>query len=236
MGIISRGDFRKGFVDRIVRSQNLIGVVKLCAEAMSVAYSKGDFDLAIRFKDAHNNAANKLERISMIDELTRVSNRRGFDKYANEMVLNNKRTGIKYGLMLVDVDSFKSINDIYGHLAGDRVIAETARNINNCLRSNSFVGRYGGDEFIVALPDTGIAGTLAAGYNLNKVIAGSKIDFVDKNRKRHDRPVTISVGVSEFNGSRCVDDVIAEADVALYGSKEAGRNCVSGPDGCYCSE
>ncbi|MEJ2255367.1 MAG: GGDEF domain-containing protein, partial [Nitrospirota bacterium] len=138
------------------------------------------------------------------------------------------RFGSMLSVVLCDVDSFKAINDAYGHDAGDRVLCTVADTLSGLLRQADVAGRYGGDEFMVILPETDLRGAL---------------NFAEKVRKAMERAHTrlddgvaveasLSIGVSACGpGARSVAGLIKPADDALYASKYAGKNTVTASDG-----
>lgn len=157
------------------------------------------------------------------DLLTSVWNRGVIVELVTRDVLRSRREGSCTAVMMCDIDHFKSFNDQYGHAAGDEVLREVARRLQNSVRSYDMVGRYGGEEFLVALNRCNPGSAVSRAENLRAVI-GSRPFLVGNKRLT----VTISVGLalsSEFaNGS--VDEIMHEADMALYAAKAAGRNCV----------
>jgi diguanylate cyclase (GGDEF)-like protein len=121
-------------------------------------------------------------------------------------------------VLLIDVDKFKKYNDSYGHLAGDEVLKEVARVLQGSTRDTDFVGRYGGEEFVVVMTQTSYLGALEAGERLRLAIEQAPWEQVS---------VTVSVGVSTIRMDMThFSDLIADADLALYFSKQHGRNQV----------
>jgi len=155
------------------------------------------------------------------DDLTGLLNRRGFFTLSVQFAHLAQRTGSDIAVMMIDLDHFKSVNDRLGHVAGDRVLKETARLLTQGLRESDLVGRYGGEEFIVLLTDVAYdtAGSLAE--KIRKNIESNPPDGV---------PVTVSIGFAEATlGSEVQEEfnsLIQKADAALYKAKETGRNRV----------
>jgi diguanylate cyclase (GGDEF)-like protein len=157
------------------------------------------------------------------DLLTSLWNRGVIMELVTRDVLRSRREGSCTAVMMCDIDHFKSFNDTYGHAAGDEVLREVARRLQNSVRSYDMVGRYGGEEFLVALNRCDPGSAVSRAENLRAVI-GSR-PFLAGNKRL---TVNISVGLalsSEF-GNCSVDEILHEADMALYAAKAAGRNCV----------
>lgn len=172
-----------------------------------------------------------LENIATIDGLTNVLNRRGLEDAGNKMHAICKRINIPMALLLVDLDHFKKVNDTFGHLAGDEVLSVVAKIIKNSLRAGDVVGRYGGEEFCVLLPDTSAEESLALAERMRETIASKTISV--KHIKRLDTAsnelkCTVSIGTanSEVDGYD-VTKLLASADSALYEAKTSGRNLVA---------
>jgi len=121
------------------------------------------------------------------------------------------RYGKIFSVILVDIDWFKSVNDTYGHPAGDKVLYEIARHIKSCLRITEHVGRWGGEEFFVVLPSTNAADAyiLSERIRLNIV----KTVFLENSR------ITCSSGITEYLQNDSLEDIISRADIALYRAK-----------------
>jgi diguanylate cyclase (GGDEF)-like protein len=128
-------------------------------------------------------------------------------------------------MLMLDVDHFKRVNDLHGHLAGDLMLREIARAIADTLRHADFLGRFGGEEFIVFLPHTDTLGALDVAERIRERVAKIALEW------RGERvTTTLSVGVSTLGSEHdTVGALIADADRALYTAKNAGRNCVRTP-------
>ncbi len=166
----------------------------------------------------------RLELLAQTDPLTKVLNRRALtDRLAAEME-RVRRYDSMLSLLLIDLDHFKSINDTYGHLAGDAVLSEVAGVLQRGIRAVDVVARYGGEEFVVLLPETGPAGASSFAERLRELIESHA--FLEAR----DEPLrlTTSIGVASFPGFgvESVDDLFATSDQALYRAKAEGRNRV----------
>lgn len=162
-------------------------------------------------------AAVLLRYQSEHDALSGCLNRRRFNETI-ENLSSGRREADTCTILLIDIDHFKSINDRYGHLAGDRIIAGTAASLARALRENTLLFRYGGEEFAVLLLDVGIDEGLRLAERLRVATAEASIDGVS---------ITVSIGVAQWRkdeGSLLA--ALDRADQALYEAKHAGRNCV----------
>ncbi|MBQ8177014.1 MAG: sensor domain-containing diguanylate cyclase [Oscillospiraceae bacterium] len=161
---------------------------------------------------------------SMHDKLTELKNRMGFhhdynNKYSK--LLNNEKEFHTVSLFICDIDFFKKVNDTYGHNAGDAVLKHVAENFRRNSRNCDGVYRWGGEEFIVILPDTTPEQAAETAERLRLVIEASVCEFEDLKIK-----VTMSFGVTEINPSMSIEDNISVADEKLYKAKQNGRNQV----------
>ena len=125
-------------------------------------------------------------------------------------------------LIMLDIDLFKNINDTYGHLAGDEVLRNTAKQLGTLLRETDILGRYGGEEFVLMLPETRLDGAKIMAERIRQQVAEAAVPYNDTTLQ-----VTISAGIAEYHASMArYEDLIKAADDALYHAKESGRNCV----------
>jgi two-component system, cell cycle response regulator len=158
----------------------------------------------------------RLAAEAMTDDLTGLANRRHGQHQLERHVALSVRNGQDLGLIRVDIDHFKDINDTRGHQAGDRVLADVARRLAGAVRGGDELARWGGDEFVVLLPDTDRAGIVRAAERLRAAVASAPVAGI---------PVTISAGWAHWAGDTA-DDLLVRADRALYAAKAAGRDSV----------
>jgi diguanylate cyclase (GGDEF)-like protein len=159
----------------------------------------------------------RLERVANVDVLTSVANRRAFDQRMNDAFLGARRTGSSLSLLVIDIDFFKRYNDSFGHSGGDECLRGVAKAIAECVtRPLDFVARFGGEEFVVVLPDTPLHGVLTLAERIRSIVA--ELDVVQEGKALG--RVTVSIGVSD------VRDAGRVADRALYEAKRGGRNRV----------
>ncbi|MEL0635326.1 diguanylate cyclase [Marinomonas sp. TI.3.20] len=177
----------------------------------------------------NHNAHQELERRANIDYLTELSNRRSFFELSNAMLKQASIEKENCALLMMDVDHFKKINDIHGHDHGDLVLQHLARNSLVNLPESAVLGRIGGEEFAILLPDTDRATTLEIAESLRESLAADGLSSHDKQTIYY----TVSLGVTFSFGMHCyIDELLREADTALYKAKQTGRNRVCTFNGC----
>jgi diguanylate cyclase (GGDEF)-like protein len=169
----------------------------------------------------HKQILVKLNELATTDELTGVNNRRQFSIMSNLEILKAQRTRQPFSIMMIDLDHFKTVNDIYGHPTGDRVLCSVASAIRSGLRGGDILGRYGGEEFTVFLPETLPETAIMIAERLRDRIAALEL-----NEGSDDITITASIGVSGIISPRGedLDSVLKPADNALYLAKNSGRN------------
>lgn len=164
-------------------------------------------------------------RLAMVDPLTGLFNRRYASRHLETFAARARATGRSFAMMMLDLDRFKSVNDRYGHEAGDEVLREFARRLLDNVRSGDLVARLGGEEFFVAMPDIDAAQAAEIAERVRGAVAGTP--FVLRDGALH-LPVTVSIGLSLAEGGNGDPaELIRRADAALYASKHAGRNRVT---------
>ncbi len=180
--------------------------------------SNEELESRVRARTAELEAANAaLEQLARHDPLTGLYNRRAFDERVDVAVASAKRSGAPVSLLMVDADHFKSINDRFGHETGDDVLKMLATLLKDRLRETDCVGRMGGEEFAVLLPDTDDVGALQVANQLVARIGAKQVDKVGR--------VTVSVGVATTVWSEDARAALMRAaDAALYIAKRTGRN------------
>jgi diguanylate cyclase (GGDEF)-like protein len=176
---------------------------------------EGYIQVAMRFR--------KLERLSLTDPLTGLGNRREAERELTRLIAGASRHGHPLGLVLVDVDGFKAVNDTYGHHAGDRVLREAAVRMAGCLRGSDTMARWGGEEFHVILPDTEPLGVGQTAERLRLAVERDPFP-IDATTLW----LTVSVGWADWRGED-PHEFQLRADRALYEAKAAGRNAVRPP-------
>jgi two-component system cell cycle response regulator len=168
-------------------------------------------------------ANEKLQRMASIDELTGLYNRHYFEDFFAREFSRCRRYKRPMSCIIMDIDHFKKVNDTYGHLQGDSILRELGERLQNLLRGSDVAVRYGGEEFVVLLPETGLYAARIAAEKIRRAIA------VDPFRYKPNQglDITISLGIAGFDGTRGADspqDLLKQADTLLYKAKESGRN------------
>lgn len=155
------------------------------------------------------------------DPLTGVNNRAAMEITVSREIDLAKRHGTPLSLIAMDIDRFKSVNDSYGHLAGDTIIKAVADTVNTCIRSSDILFRYGGEEFAIILSNTGPDGALLLAERIREAIAKKQYEF-----EKRSIGVTVSQGVACLDQKDEIKTLFMKADTALYKAKAGGRNCV----------
>lgn len=161
----------------------------------------------------------RLQSLAKTDPLTQLPNRLASEETLQGEIARSYRTGGNLSVAMIDVDHFKLLNDTHGHPAGDRVLAWLGNSLKTSLRTYDHVGRWGGEEFLVLLPETALESAYA-------VIDRARTQVADET---HDRigTVTFSAGVTQLRPNETLEELISRADQGLYRAKNAGRNRVS---------
>ncbi|MDC8785410.1 GGDEF domain-containing protein [Roseateles koreensis] len=159
--------------------------------------------------------------LAMKDMLTGLSNRRAITDVLLTAVARAQRQGQLLSVLMLDIDHFKKINDSYGHQAGDKVLQGVAQILQSRLRAQDQIGRFGGEEFLVVLPDTGIEGALTLAEALRAAVESTPTQW-----GVHRISATISIGVrgGMVTGADTADGLVGAADAAMYRAKQTGRN------------
>lgn len=160
-------------------------------------------------------------RAMHLDALTRIPNRRALEEWISSQLYDSGRLIRPYCLLVLDLDHFKHINDVHGHLAGDRVLAESARRLLAGIRDKDFLARYGGEEFVVVLPECPLSISEAVARRLCTLLERKPI-----SHQGADIGVTASIGVALAADGEAFGEVFERADRCVYLAKEAGRNRV----------
>lgn len=164
----------------------------------------------------------RLENIARVDSLTNLPNRRHLDMLINSGIERTKRYNWQFGIIFMDIDNFKGVNDSYGHDAGDRTLKMVANNILNNSRAGDIGGRWGGEEFVIICDNIEISSLkdLAERYRL--VIERSRIPMTPEDIK-----VTVSLGCAVVETGDTAESLLLRVDSLMYDSKRAGKNRVT---------
>lgn len=222
----------KSFISIPLKLENrVIGVINVSDKLTGEVFSEEDLHLLLSFanyasialeRGAYYSMSEELKTLSMTDPLTGLFNRRYFRERLFEEVERVKRHNECFSTFIIDIDNFKSFNDMYGHMAGDEILKGVARAIRDAVRSMDVVARYGGEEFSVILPHT----DKKDAYVIAERIRRGVEEFRPSSELFTQWP-TISLGVAEFPGDASnIDELIQKADKAMYIAKRTGKNRV----------
>ncbi len=171
--------------------------------------------------DKLENTHEQLKEIARTDPLTELSNRRDIIEKIEYEQIRFERNKNPFVIIIGDLDFFKSINDRYGHDCGDYVLKKVAQILRTTIRKQDIVSRWGGEEFLLLLPETPLEGGKVAAEKVRKKIENSNLKY-----NNDPLSITITLGVSVYDNVMEIDDCIKKADQALYRGKHKGRNCV----------
>jgi len=179
-----------------------------------------DFGLAsIRLHQERDALIRRLDTLAHTDSLTGVLNRyRGVELIEHE-ILRAERYGHPFSIIFFDIDNFKTINDSYGHEMGDRVLVQVARTVEESLRKTDTLIRWGGEEFLILLPETALNDAVHLARKLR--------ERIENRQSAIPLPVTASFGVTEWSGGQSLDNLISRADTKMYEAKHMGRNRIA---------
>jgi diguanylate cyclase (GGDEF)-like protein len=174
---------------------------------------------ALTLNLVNERLSGRLRTMARTDELTGTLSRRALREMAPDLLVQQHASGRQVAALMIDIDHFKGVNDRHGHAAGDAVLRRAAQLVQLNLRSDSVVTRYGGEEFVVLLPVTGLEEARAVAERLRKAFETDVIDFEGASIG-----VTISAGLALLAADELLDGALRRADAALYRAKNGGRN------------
>ncbi len=203
---------------RLVKKELLVKTELLERQAIAMKTLNEDLasEIAIR-----KRAEDELRVMANTDALTGVNNRRRFLEILEGEIQRVKRTGHPLCFMMLDIDCFKSVNDRYGHLAGDQTLCHFAGALRDGRRGIDAIGRLGGEEFGVMLPETSVQNAAIVAERLRGIVASREV-----NAAGNTFHITVSIGVTQLKPGESGDQLIARADAAMYAAKQHGRNRV----------
>lgn len=188
--------------------QNIVGAVEIFYDNSEV--------------DGLNSKIQELEKLALLDSLTKIANRRYIETQLHSRINEFRRFGWRFGLLFIDIDHFKQINDTYGHDVGDKLLKMLGSLLAKNSRSFDLVGRWGGEEFIMIIPNVSDTQLYTIAHKFKNLIALSNLrvnsDFIN---------VTVSIGATLVRENDTLKSIIKRADKLMYQSKQNGRNRVT---------
>jgi diguanylate cyclase (GGDEF)-like protein len=176
-----------------------------------------------RLKDSSEKlkvALDKEKTLSRTDSLTKILNRRAFTESAETEIYRARRYKHPFTIVFMDLDNFKAVNDTFGHSAGDKLLDLVAQTIKNNMRSSDLIGRLGGDEFSILMPETGFE---SADISMRRL----QLKLLDI-MQRNGWPVTFSIGMVTYTTPPdSIEDIIRKADSVMYSVKNNGKNMIA---------
>jgi len=208
--------------ERTIQRRMIVGaVVGLAFTGISLVLVYRNVRFRIRVNRELADAYSRVEKLSQADTLTGLANRRAMMECLAAEQTRSSRTGRSFGLIMTDIDNFKQVNDHYGHACGDKILVEVSKRLENALRKQDITSRWGGEEFLLLLPETSLHSAVEVANKTKALIENTP--FICNNVSIN---LTMTFGVSE-GGLIPVEDAIQLADTALYRGKRTGKNSVN---------
>lgn len=220
--------FYKGLIEPSYLSSHGVGI-GIMLEALTLAFI---ISYRIKILEDIRASQDELKRQAATDPLTRLYNRRFFFSEADYLLELGKKGNTPLTMMVIDIDHFKQVNDTYGHATGDKVIIKIAQALKKYSRSKDLIARFGGEEFVMLLPETGLDEAIGCAERIRMAIEEIRTATADSEIR-----CTISIGVATIDaGHETIESALHRADKALYEAKNSGRNrfCVDMGDSLEC--
>ena len=211
----------------LARQDRVVGVLNLADKIDNERFDSGDIALIELFSQlvgasiGNVKLFEKIQRQATTDGLTGLVNHKTFYEILEKELWRLKRYGGRISLIMVDVDNLKKINDVHGHRAGDKAIREISKRIKGCIRQIDTAARYGGDEFAVILLSTSLQEATVVAQRMVNAVATSPTTW-----NKEEIPLSISVGLGQYDAESTPEDITSRSDQALYAAKQAGKNTV----------
>ena len=211
----------------LICQDRVVGVLNLADKLDGYQFDSGDIALIELFSQlvgasiGNIKLFEKIQRQATTDGLTGLVNHKTFYEILEKELWRSRRYGGRISLIMVDVDNLKNINDVYGHRAGDKAIREISRRIKECIRQIDTAARYGGDEFAIILLNSTLEDATIVAQRMVDAVANSHTTW-----QKEQIPLSISVGLGQYDAEATPEDITSRSDQALYMAKQAGKNTV----------
>lgn len=198
---------------------NSISLMRFFITSVLITFVAYVIEVTLSNAEAYEKKAqNELQKLSLTDDLTQIANRRKINEVLQNEMDRANRQGTNLSIALFDIDNFKNVNDQHGHLAGDEVLIQLAALVKQTIRKTDFIGRWGGEEFLLVLPEETAANAALLCEKLRILVQESKFDKVNDS-------ITCSFGIAEYYPEMAsIEYFVQNADKALYQAKEEGKN------------
>jgi diguanylate cyclase len=209
-------------VDPVIDGLWLLGLVIVLAQLSWIGGYVSELRMSLRARNE------ELHTLATQDMLTRLPNRRYLLGRLSAEAARMRRAENKpaaLSICLIDLDEFKRVNDTLGHALGDSVLQAVAERMQSALRESDCVGRFGGEEFLVILPETDLAGGVSSAQRIREKLRSAPVDDLPEGWS-----ITATYGVAEYRAGERLEDTLARADAALYRGKHQGRDCITVDD------
>ncbi|MBW2540025.1 MAG: sensor domain-containing diguanylate cyclase [Deltaproteobacteria bacterium] len=211
----------------LICQDRVVGVLNLADIMDGDRFDSGDIALVELFSQlvgasiGNIKLFEKIQRQATTDGQTGLVNHKTFYEILEKELWRSRRYGGRISLIMVDIDNLKSINDAYGHRAGDKAIRKVSKRIKECIRQIDTAARYGGDEFAVILLNTSLDDAIIVAQRMVDAVASSQATW-----QKEQIPLSISVGLGQYYADTTPEDITSRSDQALYMAKQAGKNTV----------
>src|SRR4030042_2045942 len=211
----------------LICQDRVVGVLNLADKMDSNRFDSGDIALIELFSQlvgasiGNIKLFEKIQRQATTDGLTGLVNHKTFYEILEKELWRSRRYGGRISLIMIDIDNLKSINDAYGHRAGDKAIRKISKRIKECIRQIDTAARYGGDEFAVILLNTSLDDAIIVAQRMVDAVANSQATW-----HKEQIPLSFSVGLGQYDPDTTPEDITSRSDQALYMAKQAGKNTV----------
>jgi diguanylate cyclase len=220
-------------VDQLSEDTSAEKIKNVVSEIIHETKTIGDFGKSLQDKlkettdelEALQKEFEQAKTASLVDFLTGVANRKAFDDTLANCVREASTDKSDLCLLLIDIDHFKKFNDDFGHIVGDEVLKFVTKKTKEIVRGRDFLARFGGEEFVVILPQTPLSGAKTVAENIRSFFSEAKLTAVATSKKLG--KVTVSIGVALYRPGEPVETFINRSDQALYFAKNSGRNRVA---------